>query len=385
MAEKIIYIHAGIGKTASTSIQKTCIGNRINLQKQGLCYPSFTKDEIKSDAYYVNLTQKEQISQLIDVYSFDIINGRFLKYLEKRQAIELMDKVISDFLDSDYDKLLLSEEWLLFEDISQVISIINKYKDKVSFKFIVYIREVISWTISSYIFFCNINVDLTIDDFINYYSNFSKNLEKISKILDKKNIIITPFDKSYFPDGDIIKHFFDEILGINSSHFMVEEANVTVTNMKQAEAKKYIRELFGNVSTEEHKYFENKILEFFKEDKSLITKEELDHIYHKCHNFELEIIKEYFNKSSSEEVFGDKCYDYWLNKVEQSEGSRELTEEELLKIYKIITIQTGLDTIKRINQLDYKLQEISKDMYKLRHPIKRKVKKMKVMLKKVFK
>ncbi len=41
MAERVVYLHAGLHKTATSSLQATCKANRAALLAQGVCYPLF--------------------------------------------------------------------------------------------------------------------------------------------------------------------------------------------------------------------------------------------------------------------------------------------------------------------------------------------------------
>ncbi len=38
---KTLYIHVGTSKTGSTALQTFCAENRVNLEKNGFCYPAF--------------------------------------------------------------------------------------------------------------------------------------------------------------------------------------------------------------------------------------------------------------------------------------------------------------------------------------------------------
>lgn len=223
-------------KTASSSIQFTSYSNRELLKEQGVIYPLILddKNKIKDEFSYYVINKKDR-----SYFENGIINGHFLL-----TNLSLLDTIINDFKESDYTKLLLSEEFLIPDNNLKWIDAIFKYKDEFDIYIVGYFRELLSFTISFYKQdnFNNLLKKMSIYNF-HIYENFCKNLLS----LDREHIIFKPFDKSYFPNGDIMNSFF--------------------------------------------------------------------------------------GKNSSEEVFGDKCYDYWLKKINNTKDKRELTKNDKKEIF----------------------------------------------------
>jgi hypothetical protein len=187
---KILYIHAGMNKTGSTSIQKMFYCHRKYFLKQGIYYP---------------FTGKLQCHH-------DIVLDHFKDVFWKKtdNFTTLLKKDISE---KRPDKCLLSSEILYYLlDKKEVAEAIKAVFSGYQIRIIVYIRRADKWLPSAYrqqimrFRYRELNKDFRYVDHIEKLKGI-----KTAWGLSNEDIIIRPFEKQQFCQNDLLKDFLNSI------------------------------------------------------------------------------------------------------------------------------------------------------------------------------
>ncbi len=190
--KKTLYLHVGIHKTGSSSIQHFLYHNRKRLNMSGLLYPS--KHSSGYEHYYTSEffdTEKQELPYFVE---------------ERYQTRENWESAIQaqrrELLQSSVDKCVLSSEdfWRC-----NYTAISNFYRD-FDTKIIIFLRRQDVWLesmLNEYIkMYVNMKHGLTeyvrkIESRVDYYQLLSQWAE----LFGQENLIIVPFQKTSFPEG----------------------------------------------------------------------------------------------------------------------------------------------------------------------------------------
>jgi len=189
LKEQTIYIHIGMPKTGTSSIQALLYENRDQLLELGYYYPDSQ----------VFAPLKISSGNAVELYSL----------LSERRYLEVEEMFIK-FLEKSKDCILSSESlFFLDDDISEALFNIL---DNFNYKFILYIRDFSEYMSSSYAQLIKTSDELR--EFSECYKQFSEPICKkiifyIDKLKDK--LIIRAYDSNI----DVCKDFLS-ILNINS-------------------------------------------------------------------------------------------------------------------------------------------------------------------------
>ena len=116
--QKTIYLHIGMPKTGSTSIQLFLYNNRELLEKQGIFYPVITNNNDKTNARFINFRQ------IILNFGNEINKNKFKNYNKffEKYYLPLIEK-------TDCEKIILSEEaiWRNNDFIPNICNIMLKH------------------------------------------------------------------------------------------------------------------------------------------------------------------------------------------------------------------------------------------------------------------
>lgn len=200
-SNKTLYIHVGMNKTGSTTIQTMFFHNRNYFANQGIYYP-FTGAEICH----------HNVLDAVHDNPFWGLSDKYMKLLQ------------NDIETVKPEKCLLSSEvfyyWIDKKKVAEAIkSIFRDYQIKI----IVYIRRVDKWLPSVYkhrIMQFNYSV---LDKSLRYIDHIKK-LESIKSAFSIGNnaIIIRPFEVQQFHQNDLLKDFVN-ILGIKDPEKIAEK------------------------------------------------------------------------------------------------------------------------------------------------------------------
>ena len=266
--KKEVFIHIGIGKTGTSSIQDMMFNNKKLFEQEGLYYPE------------VGLynTAHHGLSQLS--YEQD-----YLRLIAQNL------KAIKEKFDSNraYTKLLISSENLCFSTeklISTYKDIFSSYNPKIIF----YIRNQTKLVLSVYLEWVKNGWDYkgTLRDFFNFSKkeyDFEERLNFWEKYFSKTNIDIRIYDSLLFNDVSIdfldaieMIHMKDKIIYYRSNQslssvFCNAVINIDKFNISTEERLKIIQNLLSassylNIDCNEHilsKDLENQISVYYRE------------------------------------------------------------------------------------------------------------------------
>lgn len=223
---KTLYIHIGMPKTATTSLQHFCEENEGILEEKSYCYPIFPHKfkhiSITRNGFFISYKAYEE-------------NGDRNYLEEERFFRQGMDFVLDYFC--RFDNVILSDEALwsvvfkrgkpdLWKKIKREADE-HGYKVKV----IIYLRRqdelANSWWKQKIKNGNRIYSTSTWEEFIGNPSllelNYYEPIKIIEKSIGKENVIIRRFGRQYFKNGSIYEDFM-EALGVRySSRFVISE------------------------------------------------------------------------------------------------------------------------------------------------------------------
>lgn len=209
-------------KTGSSSIQWFLYKNREKLKKFDVFYPIIkTNEDELLGLRFVNLRKA-----VMNVLPYGI--EEFNKFFE--------DNFLSQINENNCSKIILSEEKLFSLKSTDIVDIMLKYGFNV--KVIVCLRNPVDFLASQwqentkpYTGFFNTTIDKYLNEANANYPLILKYIEK----LGKDNVIIRPFEKCQWKNGDLIEDFLS-VLGVeNSDDFEKNEKQNTSYNRDLAE------------------------------------------------------------------------------------------------------------------------------------------------------
>ncbi len=218
------YLHIGMHKTGTTSIQHFLFTNRELLKKQDFLYPASIKDNLGD----MNTSHNPFAGIIGDCF-------------KKNDKISL-DKFLEQFkkeLDSEQAKnVIISSENILFLDTQEKLNYLKEILHQLGFKkviIIVYIRDVADKYLSifsqelknTFQFLASDSalkqeklanllsppkVNSKDSDYLDsVFFNYKNILQNCIAIFGKENLIVRLFDKSEFMQGDLIRDFLGTI------------------------------------------------------------------------------------------------------------------------------------------------------------------------------
>ena len=203
---KTIYLHIGMPKAGSTSIQRFLYNNREKLKEFGILYPIIPNDNDEKDyniAEYINFRKidKKIITQGLEFYNEFFKNEVIDKVLKNDEAFEFCDKII------------FSDELLFYKkDCINMFDVMreNGFEVKVMVCFrspVDYLASLWQENLKPYLD----NFTTPIDKFLfNASANYELILDFIKK-LGKENVIVLPFGKKYWKNGNLIEDFMSAL------------------------------------------------------------------------------------------------------------------------------------------------------------------------------
>lgn len=208
--KKVIYLHIGQTKTATTTLQAFFSANRTWLSERGILYPECPVDHpIKSQHRF-----------LVEAL------GRTEQPLPDR--IAQWEFLIEQIQKSSHPLTLISEEvfWHLFEQRSDekkaAIEWIHRKLGAYDVKIICYVRRQDTWIESWYNQLTKTDVNrhskMNYLEFISAYRNYglldyTASLQPWTDVFGNENMAVRPFQRSDFLEGDIISDFMN-LLGV---------------------------------------------------------------------------------------------------------------------------------------------------------------------------
>ncbi|MBN1008311.1 sulfotransferase domain-containing protein [Amphritea pacifica] len=308
MKKRNIFLHIGIEKTGTTSIQEFLYENRDRLSDKGYHFiqspgnknnralASYTMADHKFDDYFRDLN-------LITIEKKEEHNKETAQKFQK-EISNLSDSINSIIISSEHFHSRIDSK----KEITKLKSLLTPFYSNI--KIICYLREqsetctsLFSTSIKSgspndfsYLTEqCNIN---------NTYYNYKKMLENWSEVFGKENIIVRVFDKSQLINNDLITDFL-YILNINPTSGLTREKsaqNESLNDIGQALGLSINKTINNSIKTEKTKEDKAKLLSTisknFKGKGITLSKENYKRIYNEFKESNREVNEKYLNNTS---------------------------------------------------------------------------------------
>lgn len=213
----IAYIHVGLEKTGTTTLQEFAYHNRALLKQDNIYYPDSpgikNHTDLPAYAYDKNLNdlaiRKNIVNANERIYFRDAFKNRFTKEIEPIQKEGMNLLVSSEHLssrvgDENEVRILLS----LFTDLG--------YRPRI----IIYLRRQDQLLLSTYSTWvkCGATEPLNLDAYKRKRYDYLGQLKLWENTVGQENIIVGLFDKARLLNGDLIEDFCDKI-GINHKQY----------------------------------------------------------------------------------------------------------------------------------------------------------------------
>ncbi len=222
-----LYLHFGLPKTGTTSIQRFMSENRDKLADMGICYPLFDF-RYRGRGKYRNLI-------FLTAPSVDSPPQSKEKLREEKNKIH---QTISELAET-YPKILLSDEsvWNRIAPDTHRWKSMKRFADKhqMNVKIIVYVRTQDQFVESLWRQKCKMEFETPSWDPYSYISiknlDYYKTLNTIANVYGKENIIVRRFGKEYFGGSahNLISDFLD-ILGLElTDDFVIPDVRRNLT------------------------------------------------------------------------------------------------------------------------------------------------------------
>lgn len=353
---KKLYIHIGTPKTGTSSLQHFFLLNRNILEKKGLFYPIWSK--------HLAWGGKDSTDG-----NFGWIERSNLEDWQKREEISKLFQ--------DHNDILLSTEniWLEVVDKKSFISNIKMIADDIEVKVIIYLRKQVDYfesqyreyvrlilTRGSFVDICGTdNLEMeNVKKSLNYYSV----LEEMADVIGRKNILVRPYEKGQFKNGNIIEDFL-ELIGLSlNDEFILSERNYNPSMSNAAlEMKRYMN--LSSIATQKNMNdcFYDVLMEDGVEEgsekecvhfKSLLSFSQRQEFMKNYEDINRKIAVDYLNrengilfyKKDNENLAGASVPTHDLLK----QTIRFFTSVILIKNKEIISLQKETEEIKRNNE-----------------------------------
>ncbi|MFI3300974.1 MAG: hypothetical protein R3Y28_06090 [Candidatus Gastranaerophilales bacterium] len=350
---KTIYLHIGLQKTGTTTLQAFFYKNNDLFTQHGVFYPILEPSKLdieRLEAINVDLSITNlQVKQFDKAFLLDLTSNSFIEEFEK----DFLEKIRA----TNCKKILLSEE--SFYEPKWTKSTLEPFVDYLlkkdfEIKIIVYVRPIADWVCSRW----QQRGKNTLASLKNIID--SKEIEQIFDIkllvkkMGKENVIIKPFEKCQWKNGSLIEDFLDimDIELTDDFDLSAGDKNIGV-GRNHLELFKIIYSLSPNITQQ----FKKKIIDSAPKERKLIetlTDEEILKIYHKFSP----ILKEL------EQIYGKESF--FVNELPSCYGKKrpaydnvEFTFEQLELLYEAIEIsKTEKQTL--IDEKDFYKKEYLK-------------------------
>ena len=334
------YLHVGLWKTGTTSIQNALHINREILEDQGFLYPSPEKiyKGFSSDAHHVIGIWSRDFSGKGEQAAFGITT--ISKYIDFQEKFKLNFDNYIDLHSSEQHQLILSSEnmeGLTVNELSKLKSFVSQYSNNA--KIIVYLRRPDLWSISGYIQAVKRGNLKKGSHVLSPYS-YRNIITKFIEIFGKENIIVRIFDPKRMEGGDSVQDFC-HTLKIDNTNFIfptrMDEAISPLSLAYLAEISEHLPRFENDnlVNRERNRIMENVISLGLKDKKDMYVsrKEAMD--YYNQYKSEYEWIKKEFLPDYPYPTLFDENFDMYEENYEPSVYTFEQAVEVGAKVWEL--------------------------------------------------
>lgn len=322
--KKTLYLHIGMGKTGTTALQSFFWTNRELLAKNGILYP------------YLGMI--EGAHHLLSPY-----HPSFLKEDCNFVDVDVWGPML---LNAVQPNILISSELMVWASEESVIQFCEKLKQLFQVKIVIYLRRQDNIIMASYNQVIkdgsqreNLNDSELEKLFLQF--NYEQKLKPWRTALGKENIIVRPYEKGQFYEGDIIKDFMHYVLGLEfTNQYSVEKENQNPRLSTSAmEFKRLLNNLIFN--TKDSDRFIRVLLDYSREEdsssteafssKSILPSHKRLELLRRSTKLNERIARDYLKREN-----GMLFYDPLPDVNEQSKVTQELTQAKIIDIAEFI-------------------------------------------------
>ncbi len=235
MNKKTVFLHIGMHKTGTTSIQHFLHKNTLFLQQKGLYYPTMDGQEeqiINCFPFFRNWEEFESYKfRDIQEDEFDTIKEIFKKRLK--------ETFLTKIENCKQDKILLSDEGMgqstfghprMHYGHLESMPCFYKALEELGFivKIIVYIRTSADYLASrwqQYVKFCLSDAEPCLDTWLETYHPYMEKLVQFIEIIGKENVILKAYEKCQWKNNNLIEDFLD-IFDIKIPERLLEDTRI---------------------------------------------------------------------------------------------------------------------------------------------------------------
>lgn len=259
---KILWVHIGMAKTASTSIQAFCYENAKVLERHGFCFPVFP-------LHYPNIARAHNGRFLLGMLKDK--NGKRNFKQEEENFAAGMQMVHELFL--KHDNIILSDEsiWRGMDvEKKNLWELMAKEAEKGGFQ----IRVIVYFRRQDKFFPSNWNqivkkdgVTETFDHYLGrvdrLFLNYYEKLERMASVVGKENIIIRRFEPARFVGGNIYTDFLSALgLSMTDEYHISQEVRNSGLYGNTHEIKRVLNTLPGSQKRDIRVFFADCLLSF---------------------------------------------------------------------------------------------------------------------------
>lgn len=376
---KTLYIHVGLPKTGTTSIQYFCAVNRKVLEEKNYCYPDMP-------FYYTNKSRTRNGAFLESLYYDE--NGVHQPEREKEIVQEGLAMVGELF--QRFDNVLLSDEGLwtpaynsrrktIWEEL-RAAGEAGGYQVKI----IVYLRrqdqllesrwnqQIKSGTANGKLH----NNTMTWEEFtkssskyVRLYTDYDKGLKSIEKSLGRENIIVRRFDRKEFYGGSIQADFLNAIGLELTDEFSLEEEFETLNLRLQGNTLEIKRVINGvpTLTVGEAKHFQQVLLSCSEQSNkeypcTMFSPEEARELLKRYEEGNNRIAEEYFHD-------GKPLFDMTIKDTVKWERNNPYFDNDVVRF----AATSDLILLREIAQLRKEIKSLKEA---LKHPIRTMLRKL---------
>jgi len=349
MDDRKIFIHIGLEKTGTTSIQDFLFNNTEKLKTKSIFYP--TELGANHTSLCIYSAQRECIGNLAP-------EKKNIKI--KENFPQIMKSIIKEFDESDCENLVFSNEHLSSRlkntnDIENLKRLFDHYTYPV--KIIVYIRNQVDLLESLYFEGIKAGGKENLNDWANHFNYFELDYIKLlgawESVFGKESIIVRLFDRHVLKNGDAIDDFLDVFSVERNESFSVNSQQNVSLGYKSLE---FMRRYNLNVKEPERVTNKlNNLLNDYNNDKqkTSLSYDTRANIFDKYKKSNYEFLKKYLPKVS---------YDSFI-KTSRIPQEQEFFEDTLWDIINHLVRQNFENSKKQSNILDdkwYRFGQMSK-------------------------
>ena len=244
-SNKNLYIHIGMNKTGSSSIQETLFRN---LKDDDFKYVNFGSP---NHGGAMNVLFKKDFSSDKTINRFMLSENEI-----KNRRENLLAKTSNELISSDVKNFIISGEVILNLTMDELMNVKKHFQQFVENIFIVaYIRAPKSFNES--LFQQHLKIGHAVSP-LKGYQGYQKKFEKFDEVFGKENVHLWKFNPKGFPEGDVVLDFCKR-LGVKMQKEQTIRVNESLS--KEAIALLYVyRKFFSNVEKGKQNIKENNML-----------------------------------------------------------------------------------------------------------------------------